>query len=163
MRQAEIRLRGKLLAELHILAVEQHGGIQHARKMVLDLVAEVAAVRHTRKVRDLILAEGGQPLRKRGGTVLAEVTLEDERKTEAVFIAEHQIIMRAAEALLIGLDADVGLHHRRPQNGVGLLLLQSVVQRAERTAAALVGGGGVKRLVDGDGIDLLHAENLRNL
>ena len=62
----------------------------------------------------------------------------------------------ASKAGLVGLDANIGLHHRGAQNNIQFVLLQLAIERAKRTAAGLVGGRGLKRLVDRNGKIHLH-------
>ena len=48
------------------------------------------------------------------------------------------------------------LHHRRAENRLRLVFFQQIVERAERAAARLIGGGAVKRFVHGNRINLFH-------
>ena len=78
-----------------------------------------------------------------------QMGLQDERQAEPVLHGKHGAEMLPAEALAVGLDADVGLHHGSSHHVLQRIGAKLCLQQAKGTSARLLEG-----LIDGNGIDI---------
>lgn len=141
MGEAKIGLRLKFFAERRLLPVQEHRRVDHPGKVIFDPVADIAAlVQFGKPFFRAAAKQPGNPRGKKGAFVLPEVAFKHQRKTELVFIAEHEIEMGLAEPFFVRFDSDVRLHHRSAEHRVEFILLQHIVERAERASAGLVRG-----------------------
>jgi hypothetical protein len=163
MGDAKVRLGAELRAEVLVSIPKEDHAFGHVLEMILDALADVARLLQLRDTLHRLAAGCAEQTAVLDIILqLFEVTFQRQRHAKAVLADEHEIIVKTAKALLVGLDTHIRLHHGSTENKIQLIFLQLAVNGTHGATAGCVIAGGFESFVYGYRINLFH-RNLRYL